>query len=69
MPRDHLLVLGSKLEMRPRSTKRFPPGVYKHRTIEDAKLQRDRWEEENFRALWKSRGIEPSELSEREGQA
>lgn len=42
--------------------KRFPPGVYKHRTIEDAKRQRDIWEEENFRALWKRRGTEPSEL-------
>ena len=42
--------------------KRFPPGVYKHRTIEDAKRQRDVWEEENFRALWKRRGTEPSEL-------
>jgi hypothetical protein len=40
----------------------FPPGVYKHRSIEEAKAMRDRWEEENFRALWESRGIDPVEL-------
>lgn len=32
--------------------RRFPPGVYRHRTIEDAQAQRDRWEETNFRAFW-----------------
>jgi hypothetical protein len=42
--------------------RRFPPGVYKHRSIEEAKLLRDRWEEENFRTLWESRGIDPVEL-------
>ena len=42
--------------------KRFPPGVYKYHTIEDAERQRDLWEEENFLALWKRRGPEPSEL-------
>lgn len=42
--------------------KRFPPGVYKHRTIEDAERQRELWEEANFRALWERRGTDPSEL-------
>lgn len=27
----------------------FPPGVYKHRSIEDAYRQRERWEAENVR--------------------
>jgi len=29
---------------------RFPPGVYRHRSIEEAKQQRERWDEANFRA-------------------
>ena len=29
---------------------RFPPGVYKHRSIEEAKLQREAWEKANFDA-------------------
>ncbi len=29
---------------------RFPPGVYKHRSIEDAGKQRERWERANFEA-------------------
>jgi hypothetical protein len=29
---------------------RFPPGVYKHRSIEDAEKLRAQWEEANFRA-------------------
>ena len=29
---------------------RFPPGVYRHRSVEDAKALRERWDEENFRA-------------------
>jgi hypothetical protein len=28
---------------------RFPPGVYKHRTIEEAKELREQWDEANFR--------------------
>jgi hypothetical protein len=28
---------------------RFPPGVFKHRTIEDAEALRDQWEDANFR--------------------
>ena len=27
---------------------RFPPGVHKHRTIEDAEALREQWEEANF---------------------
>ena len=30
---------------------RVPPGVYKHRSIEDAQRLRDQWEEANVRAL------------------
>jgi hypothetical protein len=29
---------------------RFPPGVHKHRTIEQAEALRERWEEANFLA-------------------
>ena len=29
----------------------FPPGVYRHRSIEDAERLRDTWEEANVRAL------------------
>lgn len=28
----------------------FPPGVYKHRSIEDAEKLRERWEQANFEA-------------------
>ena len=28
----------------------FPPGVYKHRSIEEAERLRERWERENFQA-------------------
>ncbi|HSS47867.1 MAG TPA: hypothetical protein VLX28_02865 [Thermoanaerobaculia bacterium] len=41
---------------------RFPPGIYKHRTIEDAQRQRDVWEEQNFKAFWERRGIDPKDL-------
>lgn len=43
--------------------RQFPPGVYKHRSIEDAQRQRDLWEEKDFEALWKRRGIKPADLS------
>ena len=29
---------------------RFPPGVYKHRSIEEAESLREEWEEANFKA-------------------
>ena len=35
---------------------RFPTGVYKHRTIEDANRQREAWDESNFRRFQQSRG-------------
>ena len=42
--------------------KRFPPGVYRHRSIEDAQRLREVWEEANFRALWGRRGVKPEEV-------
>jgi hypothetical protein len=30
---------------------RFPPGVYKHHSMEDLNAQTERWMEENFRAF------------------
>jgi hypothetical protein len=33
--------------------RRFPPGVYKHRSVEDADRLRDEWDEANFQAFWK----------------
>jgi hypothetical protein len=30
---------------------RFPPGVYKHRSIEELNAQTERWQEANFRAF------------------
>lgn len=47
--------------------KRFPPGVYRHRTLEDAQRQREVWEEANFRKLWESRGIAPEALGGKKG--
>jgi len=41
---------------------RFPPGVYRHRSIEDAQRQRDLWEEQNFKAFWERRGFDPKDL-------
>ncbi len=29
---------------------RFPPGVHKHRSIQDAEAERERWEQANFEA-------------------
>jgi hypothetical protein len=40
----------------------FPPGVYKHRSIEDAQRLRDPWEEADFQAFWKRRGVKPETL-------
>ena len=34
---------------------RFPPGVYKHRTIENLNRQRDAWEGDRARAAWERR--------------
>ena len=32
--------------------RRFPPGVHKHETIEDAQALRERWEEQDFLRYW-----------------
>lgn len=32
--------------------RRFPPGVHKHRSIEDAQALREQWEEADFHAFW-----------------
>jgi len=45
--------------------RRFPPGVFKHRSLEDAQRQREIWEEASFRALWESRGVKPEEVEEK----
>jgi hypothetical protein len=45
--------------------RRFTPGVYRHRSVEDAERQRDAWEEADFRAFWQRRGLDPDELSGR----
>lgn len=37
--------------------RRFPPGVYRHRSIEDAERQREQWEQANFEAFWRRRGL------------
>jgi hypothetical protein len=42
--------------------RRFPPGVYKHRSLEDAQRQREIWEEENFQELWRRRGMKPEDV-------
>lgn len=42
--------------------RKFPPGVYRYRSIEEAKAQREIWEEADFRALWGRRGIRPEDL-------
>ena len=41
--------------------RRFPPGVYRHRSIEEAKQQREVWEQANFRAFWERRTVKPAD--------
>lgn len=43
----------------------FPPGVYKHRSIEDGERLREEWEETNFREFWRLRGLELCEVGRR----
>lgn len=31
---------------------RFPPGIHRHRSIDDAQQLREVWQEANFRAFW-----------------
>lgn len=35
---------------------RFPPGVYRHRSLEEADAQREQWEAANFAAFQARRG-------------
>ena len=39
---------------------RFPPGVYKHRSIEAAEKLREEWERANFESFRKRRASDPS---------
>ena len=39
------------------SERHFPPGVHKHRCIEEAQELRDRWEEVNFQRYWASKDV------------
>ena len=41
----------------------FPPGVYKHRSIEEAEALRAKWEEADFRRLWERRGVRPEDFA------
>jgi hypothetical protein len=43
----------------------FPPGVYKHRSIEEAERLREAWEDADFKALWEHRGVKPEELGKK----
>ena len=43
--------------------RRFPPGVYRHRSIADAERLREEWQERDFQALWRRRGVDPERLS------
>lgn len=40
--------------------RRFPPGVYRHGSIEAAQRLRDAWEEADFQRLWRARGGLPA---------
>lgn len=40
----------------------FPPGVYKHRSIEELNAQTERWQEANFRAFQARRAAEKAAL-------
>lgn len=42
--------------------RRFPPGVYKHRSIEEAQRQREIWQEQDFQELWRQRGMKPEDV-------
>lgn len=57
---DLLRAIASVWEFAERTCPRhFPPGVYRHRTIEEAKALRERWEADDFRALWDRRKASP----------
>jgi hypothetical protein len=41
--------------------RRFPPGVHRHRSIDEAQALRDQWEERDFQEFWERqrRGSRP----------
>lgn len=41
----------------------FPPGVYKHRSIEELNAQTERWQEANFRAFQARRAAEAAAVA------
>jgi hypothetical protein len=41
---------------------RFPPGVYRHRTVESLNALSETWAEANFRAFRDARALEPADL-------
>lgn len=43
----------------------FPPGVYRHRSIEEAQALREQWEAANFEAFWQRRGVRPEDVGRR----
>lgn len=42
--------------------RKFPPGVYRHRTIEEAQALREQWEAANFEEFWRRRGMRPQDV-------
>ena|ERR1700688_245313 len=42
--------------------RRLPSGVYRHRSIEEAKQLREVWEEADFRAFWERRSVKAADL-------
>lgn len=40
---------------------RFPPGVHRHRSVEEMNALTDRWARENFEALMRRRASAPDE--------
>jgi hypothetical protein len=41
---------------------RFPPGVYRHRTVESLNALTETWAQANFRAFREARALEPADL-------
>lgn len=40
--------------------RRFPPGVYRHRSIEEAQRLRDKWETSQFESYWARQSETPA---------
>ena len=48
---EHIRAMRNVWDFAERTTEpRFPPGVYKHRSIEDAKKLKEVWQQANFEA-------------------